>query len=91
MTYEELLDIAFRAEGHVLRTVTGREFTVGVYRDCPFFTPRSTGQGRTEGRTGAERFLAKFNEIRSFRPADYRAVSRDATYLVALVAWAEES
>lgn len=85
MTYEELLALARRCEGRTLETVTGRHFTVGVYMDCPFFTPTSTGVGRSDGRKAAERFVQTFNEIGSLRPGDYATVTRNASYLVALV------
>lgn len=84
LTYEELLETARRLDGQVLRTVTGREFRVGVYLDCPFFIPVSTGLGRSGGRKGVERFIERFNETGSPRPADYKDVTRDATYLVVL-------
>ena len=85
MTYEELLDLARRYEGKTLETVTGKPFTVGIYRDCPFFTPASSGYGQSDGRRAAERFLVRYNEIGSFRPGDYSDVSRNASYYVALV------
>ena len=46
MTYDELLAIARRCEGRTLKTVTGKNFRVGVYLDCPYFTPESSGYGR---------------------------------------------
>ena len=39
-------------EGQTLKTVTGKRFTVGIYRDCPFFTPASSGYGQSDGRKG---------------------------------------
>jgi hypothetical protein len=84
LTYEQLLETAQRLKGRVLTTVTGREFTVGIYMDCPYFIPLSTGQGRSGGRKGVERFVERFNETGSPRPADYKDVTRDATYLVVL-------
>jgi len=57
MTYEELLKLARRHEGESLQTVTGKKFTVGIYLDCPFFTPASSGRGQSDGRKAAERFL----------------------------------
>jgi hypothetical protein len=87
MTYEELLALARRAEGATLETVTGKEFRVGVYRDCPFFTPESSGFGRSDGRKAAERFLAAYNETGSLRQSDYAKVTRNASYLVALIRW----
>ena len=85
MTYEELLALAHRMEGRTLETVTGRQFTVGVYRDCPFFTPASSGLGRSDGRRAAERFLERFNATGSLASSDYAGVTRNASYLLALV------
>jgi hypothetical protein len=85
MTYEELLELARRYQGRTLETVTGKAFTVGIYRDCPFFTPASSGYGQSDGRRAAERFLQRYNETGSLRPGDYATVTRNASYLVALV------
>ena len=86
MTWDELLALARRFEGQTLETVTGRGFTVGIYLDCPFFTPTSTGQGRSDGRKAGERFLARYNKTGSLRARDYADVTRNASYYVALVA-----
>ena len=85
MTYEELLALARRMEGRSLETVTGKRFTVGLYLDCPFFTPESSGLGRSDGRKAAERFLERFNATGSLRPGDYAGITRNASYLLALV------
>jgi hypothetical protein len=85
MTYEELLELARRCDGRILETVTGKEFTVGVYRDCPFFTPASSGYGQSDGRKAGERFLERYNQIGSLRPGDYVDVTRNASYYVALL------
>jgi len=85
VTYEELLDLARRFEGKTLETVTGKPFTVGIYLDCPFFTPASSGYGQSDGRKAAERFLVRYNEIGSLRPGDYADVTRNASYYVVLV------
>jgi hypothetical protein len=85
MTYEELLALARRCEGETLETVTGKEFRVGVYLDCPFFTPASTGRGQSDGRKAAERFLARFNQTGSLRPGDYGDVTRNASYFIGLI------
>ena len=90
MTYEELIELARRLEGQRLQTVTGKSFTVGIYRDSPFFTPASSGYGQADGRKATERFLARYNEIGSLRPGDYADVTRNASYLVALVAQADD-
>lgn len=89
MTYEELLELARAAEGQTLETVTGRKFTVGTYRDGLYFTPASSGFGQTEGRKGHERFVERYNATGSLRPADYSQVSRNASYLVGLLVWAQ--
>jgi hypothetical protein len=85
MTYAELLDVARAAEGRELETVTGKKFTVGVYRDCPFFTPASSGYGQSDGRRAAERFLARYNETGSLRPGDYADVTRNASYFIGML------
>ena len=90
MTYEQLLALARRLEGQTLETVTGKRFTVGIYRDGLFFTPESSGFGQTDGRKAHERFLDRYNEIGSLRPGDYAGLTRNASYLVALVARAHE-
>jgi hypothetical protein len=85
VTYGELLELARRFEGRTLTTVTGREFRVGLYRDCPVFTPESSGYGQSDGRKAAEAFVARFNEIHSLRPGDYADVTRNASYFVGLL------
>jgi hypothetical protein len=90
LTYERLLELARLAEGETLHTVTGRPFTVGIARSSElFFTPASSGWGQSEGRKAHERFVERFNELGSMRPGDYASVSRNATYLIGLLTWAE--
>ena len=85
MTYEELLAIARRFEGETLETVSGRRYRVGIYLDCPFFTPESSGYGQSDGRRAVERFVERYNETGSLRPGDYSKVSRNASYLIGLL------
>jgi hypothetical protein len=85
LTYEELLDLARRHEGVSLETITGRRFTVGIYRDCPFFTPESSGYGQSDGRKAGERFLVLYNATGSLRPGDYADVTRNASYFIGLL------
>ena len=85
MTYEELLDLARRFEDQPLTTVTGKEFTVGIYRDSLVFTPASSGIGQSDGRKAAERFVVRYNEAGSLHPGDYGDVSRNASYLIGLI------
>ena len=90
MTYDELLALARELGDRPLTTVTGRTFTVGTYLDSLVFTPTSSGRGQSDGRKAAERFLARFNETGSLRPGDYADVSRNASYLVGLMAAARD-
>ena len=85
MTYGDLLALARRCEGQTLETVTGKKFTVGVYLDCPFFTPASSGRGQSDGRKAAERFLDQYNAIGSLRPGHYAHVTRNASYFIGLL------
>ena len=85
MAYQELLALARRLEGHDLATVTGKRFTVGIYRDTPFFTPASTGRGQSDGRKAAERFLERYNASGILRPGDYADVTRNASYYVGML------
>jgi hypothetical protein len=85
VTFEELLDLAHRLEDQPLTTVSGREFTVGVYLDTPFFIPASTGLGRSDGRKAAEAFLARYNATGSLRPTDYADVTRNASYFIGML------
>ena len=85
MTYRDLLEMARRHEDRPLTTVTGKEFTVGIYLDCPVFTPASSGLGRSDGRKAAERFVARFNETGSLRVTDYADVTRNASYFIGLI------
>ena len=90
LTYERLLELARAAEGKTLQTVTGKKFTVAIYRDGLFFTPASSGYGQADGRPPAERFIERFNETGSMRPGDYARVTRNASYLIGLLWSADE-
>jgi hypothetical protein len=85
LTYDRLLAMARAAEGKTLKTVTGKEFTVGIYRDGLFFTPASSGYGQADGRPPAERFIERYNETGSLRPGDYAGLTRNASYLIGLL------
>jgi len=85
VTYDQLLQLARRFEGKTLETVTGKRFTVGIYRDGPYFTPASSGWGQADGRKAMERFVARYNETGSLRPGDYAGVTRNASYFIGLL------
>jgi hypothetical protein len=85
-TFDDLIALARRLEDEPLETVTGRLFTVRVFRDRELvFTPVSTGVGQSEGRKAQERFLATYLATGSLRPGDYARVSRNASYLIGLL------
>ena len=90
LSYESLLELARRSEGKVLKTATGKEFTVGIYMDAPFFTPASSGLGQADGRPAMRRFVERYNETGSLRPADYADVTRNASYFIGLLLEEEE-
>ena len=85
LTYESLLDLARRSDGKVLETVTGKKFTVGIYRDVPFFTPASSGYGQADGRRAMERFVERYNQTGRLRPGDYADVTRNASYFIGML------
>jgi hypothetical protein len=88
LTYDRLLELARAAEGQTLKTVTGKKFSVGIYREAPFFTPASSGYGQADGRPPVERFIERYNETGSLRPSDYAGVTRNGSYLIGLLFWA---
>jgi len=85
VTYQQLLDKVRESEGVVFQTVTGKEFRVGIYMDCPFFIPISTGQGRSDGRLAVQRFLERFNATGSRKTTDYKDVTQNTSYLIPLL------
>ena len=85
MTYDDLVAIARRFEGQTLETVTGKRFKVGISPRELFFTPESSGWGQSDGRKAHERFVERYNETGSLQPSDYAKVSRNASYLIALL------
>ena len=83
---EDLLERARDFEDVPLETVTGRLFTVRVFRDRELvFTPVSSGLGQSDGRRAQQRFVATYAASGSLRPVDYARVSRNASYLIGLL------
>jgi hypothetical protein len=85
LTYQRLIEIAESLDGQTLHTVTGKAYTVGLYRHVPFFTPASSGYGQGDGRKATQRFVERYNETRSLRPGDYTDVTRNASYLIGML------
>lgn len=85
-TFDDLLDLARRLADEPIETVTGRVFTVRVFRDRELvFTPVSSGYGQSDGRKAQERFLARYVATGSLRPSDYADITRSASYLIGLL------
>jgi hypothetical protein len=84
VSLDDLCRTAEELAGEPLRTTTGKEFTVGVYLGCPFFTPLSTGNGRSDGAKAARAFLERWNATGSTTVSDYADVTRNASYLIPL-------
>jgi hypothetical protein len=91
LTHERLVELARAAEGELLETVTGKKFTVGLHRDSIFFKPASSGWGQTAGRKDHERFVTRYNDTHSLRPKDYGDTSRNVSYLIGLLNWAQSN
>jgi hypothetical protein len=85
VTYEEFMAIARRFDGKTLETVTGKRFQVGIYGDCPFYKPESSGYGQSDGRAAAVRFVDAYNQSGSLRPGDYAKLTRNASYHIGLL------
>jgi hypothetical protein len=85
VTYEEFLAIARGFDGQTLETVTGRRFKVGLYLDCPFYKPESSGFGQSDGRAAAVRFVEAYSRSGSLRPGDYAKITRNASYHIGML------
>ena len=75
----------------MLRTVSGKGFTVGIYLDSLFFTPESSGRGQSDGRKAAERFVKRFNKLESLKPGGYAKVTRNASYFIGMLIHARKT
>jgi hypothetical protein len=85
VTYDDFLAIARSFEGRTLETVSGKRFRVGIYLDCPFYAPESSGRGQSDGRAAAVRFVEQFDRTGSLRPGDYARITRNASYHIGLL------
>ena len=90
LTYDRLLELARAANGETLRTIRGREYTVGERRHKLFFTPASSAYDQSEGRKAHQRFVERCNEVRGDRPGGGADEVRNASYLIGLLRWAAE-
>lgn len=50
-----------------------------------YYLPYSTRKQRFQGFTHINRFLIRFNKIKSISPKDYQEISANASYLLAII------
>jgi hypothetical protein len=62
-----------------------RGFTVRVTESGLEYTPESSGKPRPDSWSRIERFLDRYNEIRSTRTAEYHEVTHHSSYLMAIL------
>jgi hypothetical protein len=70
------------------RLETGRRkrgFTVRVTESGLEYTPESSGKARPDSWSGVERFLDRYNEMRSSTTAAYHDVTHHSSYLMAIL------
>lgn len=73
-------------DGVALTTPTRRRpFTVDVRSAYIEYTPHSTGEARRERLYDAGAVLDRFNDLGSFNPSEYKDLSHNASYTLALI------
>lgn len=87
ITADEVLAFAKTLEGQTLETIIRREpFTVEVRGANLLYTPSSSGKRRTHQRKYLERICETYSTTHSLNPGDYRDVTRNASYTLAVIA-----
>jgi hypothetical protein len=73
-------------DGQELETATyNTKFVVTVVNNGVYYTPLSTGKSRTHGRKWLERVCQRFSITNSFKPVDYKNLSKNASYALFLI------
>lgn len=86
VVFDDFRTYANRLDGQTLVTRSrGQHFTVRVTPEGLEYTPGSTGKRRKQAWHFAERFLDTYNEKRSMHPVDYRDISINASYFLAVL------
>jgi hypothetical protein len=68
------------------------QFRIEIIDNCLEITPESSGGARRESKAAVSNLLAQFDKTRSLQMSDYRDVSFNASYVLALVkAWQSQS
>jgi len=89
ITYEDLVATSRRLSGQKIRTAGGRasfrvEVLPGRSGDVVVVRPTSTDEPRRLGAT-TRKVLAQYNETGPTRFADYRGMTYNASYVLALI------
>lgn len=90
---DELFGFCKTLRGEPLRTMVRKtQFRIEVIDNCLEITPASSGGARRESKAAVSNLLAQFDRTRSLQMSDYRDVSFNASYVLALVkAWQSQS
>jgi hypothetical protein len=86
---DDLFGFCKTLRGETLKTMVRKtQFRIEVINNCLEITPTSSGGGRRESKGAVSNLLAQFDKTRSLQMSDYRDVSFNASYVLALVkAW----
>jgi len=86
---DDLFGFCKMLRGETLRTMVRKtEFRIELIDSCLEIIPASSGGARRESKAAVSGLLARFDKTRSFQMSDYRDVSFNASYVLALVkAW----
>jgi hypothetical protein len=83
---ETIIQFARSLEGSEIFTLArGKGFMVNVASDGLEYTPSATGVRRKHGKKWLDRICQRFNRIGSFRVSDYRSLSANASYALAVI------
>jgi hypothetical protein len=86
LTADHLLRFASTLEGERLSTLArGAEFTLRVLPAGVEITPTSSGEPRLVSREIVQAVCDEYLQSQSLRPSDYKDVSFDASYLLAVI------
>jgi len=86
---DDLFGFCKTLRGETMRTMVRKtQFRIEVIDNCLEIMPASSGGARRESKAAVSGLLARFDKTRSFQMSDYRDVSFNASYVLALVkAW----
>lgn len=85
MDLDALLKLATDAQGEEMKTQTGAPFQVKVENQKLFFLTGPSKRRRNDPVERHEQFVKRFYQYGSLSPSDYEDITKNATYLVALI------